>query len=73
MRNVKKTTPNARENGVEAVITGRLIDFEQHKETLLDPLRKVYERSPKTNAFDANEAWQHLRFLACVYFRRQGG
>lgn len=71
MSDAERTAPNAREKAVEAAVAERLIGFEQHKQTLLDPLRKVYERGRKTEAFDANDAWQHLRFLAYVYFRRQ--
>jgi hypothetical protein len=42
-------------------------EFERHKKELLDPLRRVYERSPKTKPFDANSAWRHLSFAAHVY------
>jgi hypothetical protein len=42
--------------------------FEQHKEALLAILRKAYERGPKSEPFDAENAWWLLSFLAAAYF-----
>ena len=71
MSESRKASPNAREKAVEAEIAARENNFKRHKEELLDPLRKVYERSPKAKPFDENNAWRHLSFIAYVYFRRE--
>ena len=71
MSNPEKPTPEAREKAVEAEIAARETNFKRHKKELLDLLRKVYERGPKAEPFDENNAWRHLSFLAYVYFRRE--
>ena len=69
MSDAKKATSNVRMKAVGAEIEARLAAFDEHKEKLLDPLRK--RSGPKTKPFDAQSAWQHLRILAHLYFRRE--
>jgi hypothetical protein len=47
-----------------------LAEFNQHKKTLLDMLRNVYERGPKFKPFDGDKAWRSLTGLARFYFRQ---
>ena len=67
----KKTTPNARKKAVGAEIEARLTAFDEHEEKLLDQLRKVHERGPKTKPFEANVAWRSLVFVAFVYLQSE--
>ena len=62
MSHAEKPTPNAREKAVKAEIVARETNFKRHKKELLDPLRKVYERGPRTEPFDENNAWRDLEF-----------
>ena len=71
MSDAKKTTPNARKKAVGAEIEARLTAFDEHKENLLDLLRKVHGRGPKTKPFDADKAWRSLRFSAFVYLQSE--
>ncbi len=71
MSDAQELAATAAEKAVEAEIAAHETNFERHKDELLDLLRKVYERSPKTKPFDANNAWRHLTFVAYVYFRRE--
>jgi len=71
MSDAEKPIPNAVEKAVEAEIAAHETNFNLHKKELLDPLRKVYERSQKTKPFDANNAWRDLSFMAYVYLRRE--
>jgi hypothetical protein len=71
MSDAQDLAATAAAKAVEAEIAAHETNFERHKDELLDLLRKVYERSPKTKPFDANNAWRHLRFVAYVYFRRE--
>ncbi len=71
MSDAQELAPTAAEKAVEAEIAAHETNFERHKDKLLDLLRKVYERNPKTKSFDANNAWRHLRFMAYVYLRRE--
>ena len=47
-----------------------LAEFDQHKETILELLRNVYERGPKSKPFDGDKAWRSLTGLARFYFGR---
>jgi hypothetical protein len=69
MSDAKKPTPNAGKKVAESETAAHLIAFDRHRTKLLDPLREVYERSPKAKPFDANNAWKSLRFLAYIYLR----
>ena len=71
MSDAKKTPPNARKKAVGAEIAVRKTNFERHKEELLNPLRELHERSPKTKPFDENNAWRDLKVLAYVYLRNE--
>jgi hypothetical protein len=71
MSDAKKPTPNAGKKAVEAQIAAHLTAFDRHRTELLDPLRELYERGPKTKPFDANNAWKSLRFSAYIYLRSQ--
>ena len=72
MSDAEKTTPNAGKKAVGAEIEARLTAFDEHKEKLLDLLRKVHERGPKTKPFDANDVWRSLRFSALIYLQSEG-
>lgn len=63
--------PSASEKAVEAEIEAGLTAFDERKEKLLDPLRKVYEYGQKTKPFDEDKAWRSLKFAAYVYLRRE--
>jgi hypothetical protein len=71
MSDAKKTIPNAGKKAVGAEIEARLTAFDEHREKLLDPLRKIHERGPKTKPFDANDVWRSLRFSAFIYLQRE--
>jgi hypothetical protein len=49
-----------------------LVEFDKHKETLLDTLRDGYDRGPKSKPFDADKAWHSLTALAHFHLRRCG-
>ena len=63
--------PSASEKAVKAEIEAGLTAFDEHKEKLLDPLRKVYEYGQKNKPFDEDKAWRSLKFAAYVYLRRE--
>jgi hypothetical protein len=45
--------------------------FEAHKERLLSILRNAWERGPKSEPLNADQAWRHLTSLAFECFRRK--
>jgi len=46
----------------------KLADFDKHKKTLLDILRNVWGRGPKSKPFDGRKAWRTLVGFARFYF-----
>jgi hypothetical protein len=66
----KEPTSNAKAEKIKAAITVRLIAFDRHKKELLAVLRKAYKRGSKSDLFDANQSWRHLRRVASFYFWR---
>lgn len=71
MKKAETRAPSAGEKAVEAEIAARENNFKRHKKKLLDPLRNVYERSPKAKPFDETNAWRNINFIASVYIRRE--
>ena len=51
----------------EVLDDAKIAEFNKHKETLLDTLRNVYQRSPKSKQFDADKAWRSLTGFARSY------
>ncbi len=45
--------------------------FDRHEKTLLDILRKVHAGGPKSEPFDADEAWNNLGYIALWRFNRE--
>jgi len=59
--------PNAKAETFNiAAVTG----LGEHKELLLDHLRKTYDRGPKANPFDAEKAWRQIEVTAQLYLVR---
>jgi hypothetical protein len=54
----------------EARDDARLAEFGKHKKALLDMLREVCERGPKSKPLDADKAWRSLTGLARSHFGR---
>lgn len=71
MSKAKSRTAGAREKALETEIVEHVSTFDRHRKELLDTLREVHERSPKTVSFDADEAWRHLKFIASIYHRTE--
>jgi hypothetical protein len=78
----QKPADETKNNAIPPALAARLNDFDGHKETLLDLLRKEYERAAKAKLrkahrhgaqakpFNADRAWQSLRFVASVYLQQ---
>jgi hypothetical protein len=67
MSNSEEPAHDARAAAITATIEARLTTFDRHTGDLLAILQKVCERKPKTESFDKNKSWRHLRFMALVY------
>jgi hypothetical protein len=64
----EELAPDARTEAIKAAIAPSLTAFERHKEELLDILRNADKRGPKSEPFDAENAWSSLTSLAESYF-----
>ena len=71
MREAETRAPGAGEKAVETEIAAHQTNFKRHKKELMDLLRKVYERSPKTQPFNENNAWRRLNFAAYLYLQSE--
>jgi hypothetical protein len=54
----------------QAQLAAKLASFYQNKNVLLDILRNVHERGPRTGPFDAKTAWNSLTQIADLYLRQ---
>jgi hypothetical protein len=62
---------HARSATSASAITARLDQFNLHKEALLAFLQRECERQSKTEPFNRNGAWRHLKFMAQVYLQEE--
>jgi hypothetical protein len=62
-------SPNSK-NTIQAPLAAKLAEFEQHKQSLIDILRKVHGGNPDSKPFEADEAWRSLARAAQLYFSR---
>ena len=60
--------PDTGTEAVKAAIEPSLTAFKRQKEKLLDILRKAYRRGPKSEPFDADNAWSRLTSFAESYY-----
>jgi hypothetical protein len=67
----EQPVPDAETQAVNAAIEADLAAFDQHKNDLLNILRDVHERGPKSEPFDADKSWLNLTTLASVYVWRK--
>src|ERR1700741_5074922 len=76
----QKPVDETKNKAIPPALAARLNDFDKHRETLLDllrqahargakALRKAYKRGAKAKPFDAERAWQELRFV--VYLQEE--
>jgi hypothetical protein len=72
MSNSEEPAPNTKAEAIKASNEEGLTAFDRHKKELLDMLRDVCERKPKTKPFDADNSWRSLRFAALAYFWNEG-
>ena len=56
-------------NAAHARTAQKLASFAQSKNALLDSLRDIYERGPKTEPFDEVKSWSSLTQIAILYLR----
>jgi hypothetical protein len=59
--------PDTRTKAVRADIEARLVEFDHHKEPLLNILRDAHNHSPKSEPFNEDKWWFHLGSLARIY------
>ena len=64
-----ESTPEAEE--FKAAIDTGVFAFKKHKDNLLAVLLKAWERGPKSQPFDKEEAWHRLTRVAWLYFWRK--
>src|ERR1019366_8769928 len=63
--------PDARTQAVKAAIEVRLVEFDHHKEVLLNILRDAYNHSPKSKPFDERKSWRYLTSVASIYHHQK--
>ena len=63
--------PDARKQAVKAAIEVRLVEFDHHKEVLLNILRDAYNHSPKSKPFDERKSWRCLTSVASMYHHQK--
>lgn len=60
--------PDAEQQAFEAAIAAGVAAFETHRENVLTVLQNARERGPRSDPFDADRAWDHLKRRAWQYF-----
>jgi hypothetical protein len=66
---IEEPAPDAKAEAFKVATKARLTAFDHHRDDLLGLLQEVCERKPKTNLFDPDESWRHLRFIAWCFLQ----